>query len=103
MSHSLAVDRLTCDPQIQSFVAVGELGAPPLGGVLFAKIGRQGLLVVSMAVLAVDFLMRLFLIETKIAQIYRAPEEDFSTGLQGEADEISPDHPGTTNHLKRRH
>lgn len=94
MSHSLAIDRLTCDSQIQSFVAIGELGAPPLGGVLFAKIGRERLLVVSMAVLAVDFLMRLFLIETKIAQIYRASEEDFSTGLQGEADELQSEPSG---------
>lgn len=67
--------------------AIGELGAPPLGGVLFSKGGREELLAVSLAVLAVDFLMRLFLIK-KTARAYHASKEDFSECLPEEADEM---------------
>jgi hypothetical protein len=88
LSHPLTSDLLTSDLQIHSLVAIAELGAPPLGGLLFAKAGREGLLVASVVVLVVDFVMRLLLIEKKVAGAYLASEEQISRDLQEETDGV---------------
>jgi Major Facilitator Superfamily len=67
-------------------VAIAELGAPPFGGLLFAKAGRERLLAAGMVVLAVDFVMRLLLVEKKVASAYIASEERISKDSREETD-----------------
>lgn len=51
---------------------MGSLLAPLLGGVLYEKTGYAGVFGISVAVLAVDFIMRLLVIEKKVAKRYDA-------------------------------
>lgn len=55
---------------IFSFISVGELLAPVLGGVLYSKTGYVGVFGVGAGILAVDFVMRLLVIEKKVAARY---------------------------------
>lgn len=55
-----------------SIVSVGNLAAPLLGGVLYEKAGYAGVFGIGFAILGVDFLMRLLVIEKKIARKYEA-------------------------------
>lgn len=56
--------------QIFSFISVGNLLAPLLGGVLYEKTGYAGVFGIGIAVLAVDFIMRVLVIEKKVAKRY---------------------------------
>jgi MFS family permease len=56
--------------QIFSFISVGELLAPVLGGVLYDKAGYSGVFGLGSGILAVDFIMRILLIEKKTAARY---------------------------------
>jgi predicted MFS family arabinose efflux permease len=49
--------------QIRSIVAVGDLVGPPLGGIIFARWGFDGILNVSLMVFAVDLVLRLLMVE----------------------------------------
>lgn len=55
---------------IFSFISVGELMAPVIGGVLYEKTGYSGVFGVASGVLGLDFLMRLLLVEKKTAAKY---------------------------------
>lgn len=55
---------------IFSFISIGELLAPVLGGVLYDKTGYGGVFGVSAGILAVDFIMRLLVVEKKVAARY---------------------------------
>ncbi|KAF2239964.1 MFS general substrate transporter [Viridothelium virens] len=55
---------------IFSFISVGNLAAPVLGGVLYDKTGYPGVFGIGFAVLAIDFIMRLLVIEKKVAARY---------------------------------
>lgn len=55
---------------IFSFISVGELAAPVLGGVVYKKAGYPGVFGMAGAILAVDFIMRLLVIEKKTAAKY---------------------------------
>jgi len=55
---------------IFSFISVGTLLAPPLGGILYKKTGYIGVLGIGLAMIAVDFFMRLLVIEKKVARRY---------------------------------
>lgn len=55
---------------IFSFISLGNLFAPLLGGVLYEKTGYAGVFGIGFVVLAVDFIMRLLVIEKKVAQRY---------------------------------
>ncbi|KAL9059582.1 MAG: hypothetical protein Q9162_001087 [Coniocarpon cinnabarinum] len=57
---------------IFSFISVGELFAPVIGGVLYQKSGLPAVAAVALTVLAIDFLMRLLVIEKKVAARYIA-------------------------------
>ncbi|KAK4544939.1 hypothetical protein LTR36_003844 [Oleoguttula mirabilis] len=59
---------------IFSFISVGSLCSPPLGGVLYAKAGYTGVFSIGFAVLAIDFIMRLLVIEKKVASKYEAED-----------------------------
>ncbi|TKA75984.1 hypothetical protein B0A55_03255 [Friedmanniomyces simplex] len=63
---------------IFSFISVGNLCAPLLGGVLYEKAGYPGVFGIGFAILAVDFIMRLLVIEKKVAKRYDA--KDASVG-----------------------
>ena len=55
---------------IFSFISIGELAAPVLGGIVYKKAGYGGVFGMGFALLGVDFIMRLFLIEKKTAAKY---------------------------------
>ncbi|KAF2086835.1 MFS general substrate transporter [Saccharata proteae CBS 121410] len=55
---------------IFSFISVGNLAAPVLGGVLYKKTGYPGVFGIGFAILAIDFIMRLLVIEKKVAARY---------------------------------
>ncbi|KAL8725795.1 MAG: hypothetical protein Q9166_007126 [cf. Caloplaca sp. 2 TL-2023] len=64
---------------IFGFISVGELAAPVLGGVVYKKAGYPGVFGIGFAVLAIDFIMRLLLIEKKVAAGWEKdgePEDD---------------------------
>ncbi|KAK2626009.1 hypothetical protein QTJ16_004271 [Diplocarpon rosae] len=74
---------------IFSMISVGELVAPPLGGVVYMKGGSIAVFGTGVGLLGVDFIMRLLVIEKKTAATYGViiegeQEED------GEASETSP-------------
>lgn len=66
--------------KIFSFISVGELAAPVLGGVLYRKTGYAGVFGLGSALLAVDFILRVLVIEKKVAVKYD------SRALQGQGD-----------------
>ena len=53
---------------------MGNLCAPLLGGVLYEKAGYPGVFGIGFAILAIDFTMRLLVIEKKIARKYEAQD-----------------------------
>ncbi|KAL8823430.1 MAG: hypothetical protein Q9191_005870 [Dirinaria sp. TL-2023a] len=55
---------------IFGFISIGELAAPVLGGVIYRKAGYWGVFGLGLALIAVDFIMRLLLIEKKTAARY---------------------------------
>ena len=55
---------------IFSFISVGELMAPVLGGVLYDKTGYVGVFGIGVGMLTVDFIMRILVIEKKTAAKY---------------------------------
>lgn len=63
---------------IFSFISVGNLVAPLLGGVLYKKAGYAGVFGIGFAVLAIDFIMRLLVIEKKVARRYNITSQEDS-------------------------
>ncbi|KAI0973712.1 major facilitator superfamily domain-containing protein [Xylaria arbuscula] len=61
---------------IFSFISVGELMAPVIGGILYEKTGYAGVFGVGAAILALDFLMRLLVIEKRTAAKYDKSARD---------------------------
>ncbi|KAL8721847.1 MAG: hypothetical protein Q9225_001561 [Loekoesia sp. 1 TL-2023] len=84
---------------IFGFISVGELAAPVLGGVVYKKAGYPGVFGIGFAILAIDFIMRLLLIEKKVAAQWQTngseaednPEEqDGDTGDDEDVNEEEP-------------
>lgn len=76
---------------IFSFISVGELAAPVLGGVVYKKAGSGAVFGMGFGLLAIDFAMRLAIIEKKTAKKYGYDEEN-ENGAEddgGEADETT--------------
>lgn len=65
--------------QIFSFISVGELAAPVLGGVLYRKTGYAGVFGLGAGMLAIDFIMRLLVIEKKVAARYDTSAQSDAT------------------------
>lgn len=61
---------------IFSFISVGELLAPVLGGVLYDKTGYAGVFGVGAAILAIDFIMRFLVLEKKVAARFEDKMDD---------------------------
>lgn len=73
--------RSTNHGQIFSFISVGNLLSPLLGGILYKKAGYAGVFGIGFALLAVDFIMRLLVIEKKVARRYDTSDPDRVTDL----------------------
>jgi len=56
--------------QIFSFISIGELLAPVIGGILYKKTGFIGVFGIGAGILVLDFAMRLLVIERKVAARY---------------------------------
>ncbi|OTA54469.1 MFS transporter-like protein [Hypoxylon sp. EC38] len=65
---------------IFSFISVGELMAPVIGGVLYEKTGYSGVFGVASGVLGLDFLMRLLVVEKKTAAKYYMSHDGEDSG-----------------------
>lgn len=97
-------DKLLTIPQIFSFISVGALTAPLIGGVLYDKAGYPGVFGIGFGILGIDFVMRLLVIEKKVARKYDAEDpnsvndlnttpshqQDGTPGEEQEADEEQP-------------
>ncbi|KAF8851599.1 hypothetical protein BDZ45DRAFT_766214, partial [Acephala macrosclerotiorum] len=70
---------------LYSIITVGELAAPAAGGFLYATTSYQGVFGVSIAARALDLLMRVFLIERKVAADYQLSDEHLREHSKGEA------------------
>jgi MFS family permease len=79
---------------IFSIISVGELAAPVLGGVLYEKTGFAGVFGLSAGILGIDFLMRLLVVEKKVAARYEDPKQDAfnhdTTDLHDDEDPEAP-------------
>lgn len=71
---------------IFSFISVGNLVAPLLGGVLYNKAGYAGVFGIGFAVLSIDFVMRLLVIEKKIARRYGFTDSEDENGTAASHD-----------------
>ncbi|EON61037.1 hypothetical protein W97_00247 [Coniosporium apollinis CBS 100218] len=71
---------------IFSIISVGTLAAPVLGGILYDKTGYEGVFGVGVAFLAIDFIMRLLVVEKKIAKRYESKD-----GERQQDEEEGPD------------
>jgi MFS family permease len=80
---------------IFSIVSVGELAAPVLGGVLYAKTGFAGVFALSAGVLGTDFIMRLLVVEKKVAVRYGYPQQEDPNRQSDDNDNDDPEDPST--------
>ncbi|KAL8971961.1 MAG: hypothetical protein Q9197_003004 [Variospora fuerteventurae] len=86
---------------IFAFISVGELAAPVLGGVAYKKAGYPGVFGMAYALLAIDFVMRLMLIEKKVAAQWDVTqesgnddeEEEDQVGNAGEEEDANEEEP----------
>lgn len=60
--------------QIYSLMTVGGLISPVLGGILYRETGYTGVFGISVAIVLIDFIMRLLVIERKVAMQYEQQE-----------------------------
>ncbi|KAG4027217.1 hypothetical protein MFRU_032g00830 [Monilinia fructicola] len=81
---------------IFSFISVGELVAPVLGGVVYDKVGSDAVFAMGLGLLGLDFVMRGVLIEKKTAKRYYVEdgemEDDEGTRRNGD-EEIGENSP----------
>ncbi|KAL8690931.1 MAG: hypothetical protein Q9224_004290 [Gallowayella concinna] len=71
------------------FISIGELAAPVLGGVVYKKAGYSGVFGMGGAILAIDFIMRLLLIEKKTAAKWQT-HDGVSRGSREEQEGDAP-------------
>ncbi|KKY27723.1 putative membrane transporter [Phaeomoniella chlamydospora] len=69
-----------------SFISIGELAAPVLGGVLYEKTGYGGVFGIGAALLGVDFILRVLVIEKRVAALYLPLEETSGLSNPNEAE-----------------
>ena len=83
---------LLIEAQMFSFISAGSIWAPFLGGVLYKKVGYAAVMGVSFGILGVDFLLRILMIEKKVARRYGLGEsKDSANGDTEEQDQESQD------------
>jgi MFS family permease len=80
---------------IFSFISVGELAAPVLGGIVYKKAGHIGVVYMGFGVLVLDLILRLLIIEKKTAAMYTTepfePVEDFQEDLERGTEDGGPE------------
>ncbi|KXT09002.1 hypothetical protein AC579_72 [Pseudocercospora musae] len=76
---------------IFSFISVGALAAPVLGGVLYDKVGFEGVFALGGAIIVVDFVMRLLVIEKKTALKYEVDDPSTVSDLSASRGEAQND------------
>ncbi|MCJ1443716.1 MAG: hypothetical protein MMC23_004216 [Stictis urceolatum] len=76
---------------IFSITSVGELAAPVLGGVLYKKAGDEAVFGLSAGLLVLDFVMRILLIEKKVARRYYETTGKTQDGHDARSEEQSAD------------
>ncbi|PSN61981.1 MFS general substrate transporter [Corynespora cassiicola Philippines] len=88
---------------IFSFVSVANLFAPTVGGLLYAKTGYNGVIGIGLALVVIDFVLRLFVIEKKVAVKYAAENSDSGSSAtdSGYATESTPLLSETSPNLSR--
>ncbi|KAI0389936.1 MFS general substrate transporter [Xylariaceae sp. FL0594] len=64
---------------IFSFTSIGQLMAPVIGGILYEKTGYTGVFCLGAGLLVIDFVMRLLVVEKKIADRYHHVESSSSS------------------------
>jgi MFS family permease len=77
-----------------SFIGAGNMAAPVIGGLVYEKAGVGAVFVIGFGLLAVDFIMRLLVIEKKFAKRYEiedhtqddSQENSDEEGAEGEAE-----------------
>ncbi|KAH7395100.1 major facilitator superfamily domain-containing protein [Phaeosphaeria sp. MPI-PUGE-AT-0046c] len=73
---------------IFSFVSVAGLFAPICGGALYSKTGYKGVFGVSIGLIAIDLILRLLMVEKKVAAMYTGAEsQEAATDNAEESDE----------------
>jgi len=75
---------------IFSIVSVGELMAPVLGGIVYKKAGDAAVFGMGFGLLIVDFLMRLAVIEKRVARRFGQVDENTEATEEEEVGEGSP-------------
>merc|ERR1712093_963176 len=75
---------------IFSLISVGELIAPVFGGLVFKKAGAGAVFGTAFGLLVIDFLMRLVVIEKKVAVTYGVDYSSGSEDTDSEDGETSP-------------
>ena len=77
---------------IFSACSVATLFSPVVGGALYAKSGYGGVFGLGLALIIIDFILRLLMIEKKVAGKYVVADSDAISGLSssGEANEATP-------------
>ncbi|ESZ98618.1 hypothetical protein SBOR_0988 [Sclerotinia borealis F-4128] len=66
-----------------SSLNIGMLISPTIGGIMYAKIGYASLFIVMFILIAIDIIMRLFMIEKKVAARLRKPKDEDGTQTYG--------------------
>jgi MFS family permease len=83
---------------IFSSISIGELMAPVLGGIVYKKAGDGAVFGMGFGLLSIDFLMRLLLIEKKVAKKYgEVDEEAEETAADAEGEEARESSPLLTH------
>lgn len=91
---------------IFSFVSVAGLFAPVVGGLLYSQTGYTGVFGVGVAMVAVDFIMRVLMIEKKVAAKYVASRsltihsEPSDESSPGESTLLLNDEPSDINYYR---
>ncbi|KAI0878233.1 major facilitator superfamily domain-containing protein [Hypoxylon argillaceum] len=79
---------------IFSFISIGELMAPVIGGALYEKTGYIGVFTLGASILALDFLMRLLVVEKKAAAKYTELAQDDQRSPQDSGPRVDQDADG---------
>lgn len=76
-----------------SFISVAGLFSPIAGGILYAKTGYMGVFGVGLGLVGIDFMLRVLMVETKVAARYYTPKSDASDQPSGNDQEDTEETP----------
>lgn len=76
--------------QIWSFISLGSQAAPVVGGVLYRYFNYEGIFGVSIALLSVDLILRLLVLERKLTKTPTPDQGTDVANVAGHVDETSP-------------